>query len=196
MTKTNLLMVLALAMPACVVSGRGTMAVDTTPVAVYQAPPPPQAETVTMRPGFIWIKGRWNWQNGQWVWASGHYERERSGYYWADGSWQQQGNQWVWVEGSWQTGGAPMSGGGQVIVTTGGGSPPPSGNWGNSQPAGNWGNSTPPPTAASGQGGVASTSNVVVTAYPTAAPPPLRVESYGAARPGFIWISGRWDWRG
>ena len=58
--KTNLLMVLALAMPACVVSGRGTMAVETTPVAVYSEPPPPQQETVTVRPGFIWIKGRWN----------------------------------------------------------------------------------------------------------------------------------------
>ena len=31
--------------------------------------------------------------------------------------------------------------------------------------------------------------------YPTQAPPPLRVESYGQVRPGHLWISGRWDWR-
>ena len=30
--------------------------------------------------------------------------------------------------------------------------------------------------------------------YPTAAPPPVRVESYGAPRAGFVWIAGRWNW--
>ena len=48
------------AAPACVVSGRGTIAVDTTPV-VYSEPPPPQVETVEARPGFVWVRGRWNW---------------------------------------------------------------------------------------------------------------------------------------
>src|SRR4051812_46656901 len=33
-----------------------------------------------------------------------------------------------------------------------------------------------------------------VNAVPTAPPPAARVERHGA-RPGFVWISGRWDWR-
>ena len=33
--------------------------------------------------------------------------------------------------------------------------------------------------------------------YATAPPPPLRVESYGAAPGvGFVWINGYWGWRG
>jgi hypothetical protein len=35
---------------------------------------------------------------------------------------------------------------------------------------------------------------VVISAWPTAAPPALRVETM-APRSGFIWITGRWDWR-
>jgi hypothetical protein len=184
---TNLLLVLALAMPACMVSGRGTMSVRSEPVAVYQEPPPPQAEVVTARPGHVWIRGRWDWRNGNWVWVGGHWERERANYYWADGRWENRGNQWIWVEGSWQTG-APSGGGGVIVTTTtsGGGSPPP---------AGNWGNSSPPPVASSGQGGVRSTSNVTVSAVPNAAPPPARVENMGT-KAGFVWVSGRWDWRG
>src|ERR1044072_8297144 len=104
---TNLLMVLALALPACMVSGRGTMAVETTPGAVYQEPPPPQAEGVTARPGYVWIRGRWEWRGGQYVWAGGHWERERANYVWTDGSWQNRGGQWVWVERSWQAHAAP-----------------------------------------------------------------------------------------
>jgi hypothetical protein len=42
---------------------------------------------------------------------------------------------------------------------------------------------------------VQSTSNVTVSAYPTAAPPPVRVENMGQ-KSGFVWVSGRWDWRG
>lgn len=42
-------------------------------------------------------------------------------------------------------------------------------------------------------GGAAPPANPM---YPTAAPPPLRTENYGAARAGFIWVTGRWDWRG
>src|SRR5258705_4661087 len=120
----HLLLVLALALPACVVSGRGSLAVEATTPVVYQEPPPPQAEVFSVRPGHIWIKGRWDWRQGQWVWVNGHYERERSGQYWAEGRWDNRGNQWVWVDGNWQTGNVqppPTVGGAQGgVVVTGG----------------------------------------------------------------------------
>src|SRR6478735_6472357 len=106
MNMRNLLLVLALGAPACVVSGRGTMAVETTPAVVYSEPPAPQVEVEYSqhRPGYVWVRGRWNWVNGQWAWQSGHWERERAGYYWAEGSWQNRGGSWVWVDGTWQVG--------------------------------------------------------------------------------------------
>ena len=55
----HLLLVLALAMPACVVSGRGSMSVESTTPVVYEEPPPPQQEVITVRPGHVWIKGRY-----------------------------------------------------------------------------------------------------------------------------------------
>src|SRR5260221_202451 len=67
----------AIAVPACVVGGGGGGGVEAT-AFVYQEPPAPRVETVTMRPGFVCIKGRWNWQNGNWAWVDGHYERERA----------------------------------------------------------------------------------------------------------------------
>ena len=39
-------LVLVMALTACTASGQATFAVDTTPVVVYQEPPPPQREVV------------------------------------------------------------------------------------------------------------------------------------------------------
>ena len=36
---------------------------------------------------------------------------------------------------------------------------------------------------------------MVISQYPTAAPPPVRVETV-QAKAGYVWIAGRWDWRG
>jgi hypothetical protein len=109
---------------------------------------------------------------------------------WTHGRWERRGNQWHWVEGTWAQanidGGAGVSvtttttthethahdhhGGGGVVVTGGGGAPPP---------------------VTSGGVSVTPTNPM----YPTQAPPPARAESYGAPRAGFIWVTGRWDWR-
>ena len=99
--KRNLLVIIALAMPACVVSGRGSLAVDATTPVVYQEPPAPQVETVTVNPGHVWVKGRWDWRGGQWVWMAGHWEAERVGFAWNEGRWDRRGNQWVWDAGPW-----------------------------------------------------------------------------------------------
>lgn len=73
-------------------------------VEVDQEPPQPRYEEVVVRPGFLFIQGRWNWNGGQWVWINGHYERERAGYAWDAGRWEMRGNRHVWVEGQWRAG--------------------------------------------------------------------------------------------
>jgi len=45
-----------------------------------------------------------------------------------------------------------------------------------------------------GQGGFYATSDTAVVVESD--PPPPRVVVMPAARPGFIWVEGRWDWRG
>ena len=165
-------LVIALGLAACTVHGSGSMAVETTGV-VYQEPPPPQVETVEVRPGFVWIKGRYNWQNGQWAWVGGHWERERAGYVWTDGRWEHRGNQWVWVEGSWAVSSQPAA---TVTVVT----PPPA----------------PGPEVRDHRepvGVVSGGVTVSVGAYPTAAPPPVQVENPGV-KAGFVWVAGHWNW--
>lgn len=183
MTRNRLILALGLAVsagiaaPACTMRGSGYVGVQTTPV-VYQEPPAPQVETVSARPGYVWIRGRWDWQNGQWAWVGGHWERERVGYGYSDGRWERRGNSWHWIEGSWTVT--------TTTTTTGdpynnGGADP---NW---QP-----NSTGPAGGPNSRGG-----NVTVSGgmYPTQAPPPVRVENFGAPRAGYLWVAGRWDWR-
>src|SRR4051812_10221865 len=44
-----------------------------------EAPPPPRAEKIGRRNGFVWVTGQWDWNRGNWEWQAGHWERERSG---------------------------------------------------------------------------------------------------------------------
>jgi hypothetical protein len=185
---------LAAILGACTVHGSGSMSVETTG-EVYQEPPQPQVETVTVRPGFVWIKGRWNWTNGQWAWMGGHWERERAGYVWSEGRWERRGNRWVWVDGSWAVSSMPATATVTVVA------PPP--------PTATVTVVAPPPPPPPGPvvrdhrgegavvvtgGAVGGTAVVTFGEYPTAAPPALQVENPGA-KAGFVWITGRWDWR-
>lgn len=54
------------------------------------------------RPGYVWVHGNWDRDNGRWRWRNGYYERERSGYVWTDGRWSRSGRNWVWVNGTWR----------------------------------------------------------------------------------------------
>ena len=65
------------------------------------APPAVRVERYHSRPGFIWVRGHWDWRGDQWVWIPGHYERERAGYYYREPTWQQRDGAWISVEGSW-----------------------------------------------------------------------------------------------
>ncbi|HEX8110131.1 MAG TPA: hypothetical protein VF516_20515, partial [Kofleriaceae bacterium] len=67
-----------------------------------EAPPAPRPEPHDPRKvGFVWIGGRWDWQNGSWTWLPGHWERERVRMRWLDGRWELRGDHWEWIDGSW-----------------------------------------------------------------------------------------------
>lgn len=194
----------------CVVRARGQVGVASTTRVVYEEPPAPQPEVVTTNAGHVWIRGHWEWRNGAWVWAPGRWERERSGYAYTDGRWERRGNSWHWVDGDWVvtsstttvhtsgpvgTPGPDMSnnsGGVGVSDTPRGGGPPP-----RDRPR----DRDPQPTGTPGRDVSNNSGGVVVSdtprgggQYPTAAPPPPRTDSQGAARTGYIWVRGRWNW--
>ncbi|HUJ62024.1 MAG TPA: YXWGXW repeat-containing protein [Kofleriaceae bacterium] len=68
----------------------------------YDTPPPLREETVTYRPGYVWIHGRWDRDNGRWAWRGGHYERERAGKMYVEGRWRRDHDHYVWVNGTWR----------------------------------------------------------------------------------------------
>ena len=83
----------AAVIPGCYATGSAYVADDD--------PPPPRQETVTVRPGFVFIHGNWQRDHGAWAWHDGRYERERANQRYVEGRWQRQGNRRVWVEGQW-----------------------------------------------------------------------------------------------
>ncbi len=178
------------------------------------APPPPRNEKYGARRGFVWVAGRWDWKNGKWDWVPGHMERERRGKQWRPGKWEKRGDRWSFTAGGW------IDGGSAEYPTA---APPPprnenyaarrgfvwvagrwdwkNGKWdwvpghmererrGKHWRAGRWEKNGDRWSFTAGawiDGGA--------SAYPTAAPPPPRNESY-APRRGFVWVAGRWDWK-
>jgi hypothetical protein len=93
-------------MAGCYVDGQagvqGTVVAPAPVVEVDVAPPPPPpARVVEVRPGFIYVEGRYEWRGGRHVWVDGRYERERRGYRYVQGRWDRRGRRPVWVEGRW-----------------------------------------------------------------------------------------------
>lgn len=66
------------------------------------APPPPRSERPGARPGYVFIRGHWEWRRGRWVWKAGHWKRVRSGFRWVPGHWENRGDRYVWVAGHWE----------------------------------------------------------------------------------------------
>lgn len=92
-----------LAVTGCMVRAHGHVAAPVAVVEVEEEPPPPRVTTVEVRPGFVYIEGRWVRHGRRWVWHDGHYERHRAGYVYHQGRWDRRGNRHVWVEGRWNS---------------------------------------------------------------------------------------------
>ncbi|MDX2088548.1 MAG: hypothetical protein SFX73_11900 [Kofleriaceae bacterium] len=98
---------LAVSATGCVVRAHGYVRAP-APVAVVEIeeePPPPRVIVTDVRPGFVFIQGRWHRQGNRWVWREGRWERERPGSVWENGRWERRGRGHVWVEGRWRGGG-------------------------------------------------------------------------------------------
>ena len=91
----------------CVATVHGHVDGPVAVVEVQDEPPAPRYETIEVRPGFVFIGGRWVNNGGRWDWRPGYYERERVGYSWEAGRWETRGRSHVWVEGRWRGGGGP-----------------------------------------------------------------------------------------
>lgn len=175
-----------------------------------QPPPAPRSERVRARRGFVWVAGHWDWQNGAWAWMAGHWERQRPGKRWRDIRWEQREDTWVRVGGEWID--PPV-----YPVEA----PPPvraervrprrgfawvAGRWewrdgGWVWMRGRWVRHTPGKRWTDGRWERQGDRYVWIEgtwidlpAYPTAEPPPRRVERRRARR-GFVWVTGHWDWR-
>lgn len=66
------------------------------------APPPPRYQPVVVRPGYVWVRGRWELRYGRWVWIRGHYVTYRAGYSYRPGRWVRQvDGRYRWYPGAW-----------------------------------------------------------------------------------------------
>jgi hypothetical protein len=81
------------------------------------APPPPGRVYVVDRPprapvevagaipgaGWVWIPGRYQWQQNGFLWQGGHWDRvPRGKQRWERGHWDHSRRGWYWVEGRWR----------------------------------------------------------------------------------------------
>jgi hypothetical protein len=86
-------------------NGAGTVVVSGGQVVIWPTSAPPAVRYENpgaARSGHIWIRGHWQWSNGQYEWVPGHWERAKAGHQWHDGEWRNQGGQWVWIQGEWR----------------------------------------------------------------------------------------------
>ncbi len=167
----------------CVVQGR--VGVTAEPVyEVEEAPPPPREERVVVRPGFVWIRGRWEFRGGHWVWRAGYWQRARVGHVWEAGHWERRGNHYVWIEGRWVASG-------RVRVTPGPPSDVETRHHDSDEP------SAPPPAPRYERPGVRAGYVWVAGHYRWDRGSYLWVPGHWErVRRGWIWEAGHWERRG
>jgi hypothetical protein len=185
------------------------------------APPSPRQEKVAARAGFVWVPGNWDWKNGKWEWVAGRWERERAGKQWREPRWEKKGDYWELVAGAWIDGGpAPAPGYDRpreappsprqekVAARAGFVWVPGNWDWKNGKwewIAGRWERVRAgkqwrePRWERKGDywelvAGAWIDAGPAGLDYPTEAPPSPREERI-AARAGFVWIPGRWEWK-
>ena len=86
--------------------GYGAPGPGTPDGPVQAAPPPLQAEVMTVAPapGWFWITGFWTWHSGRHLWVGGRWEAPRRGYNWVPHRWESHGRGWREAPGRWDRG--------------------------------------------------------------------------------------------
>lgn len=105
LTSFALVAVMAAGGTGCVFRAHGHVGVPVAVVEVQEEPPPPRVYVTEVRPGYIFIQGRWTRRGNRWDWQDGRWERQRANQTWEDGRWERRGRGHVWVEGRWRGGG-------------------------------------------------------------------------------------------
>jgi len=71
-------------------------------IYVRVAPPPPRQEVVpTIRSGWVWQPGYWNWNGHRYIWVRGHRVRAHRGAHWVPYAWREDGGRWRMDRGHW-----------------------------------------------------------------------------------------------
>lgn len=101
-----LLGLLGLAFFATPLTAKTVIIAESQPyVVVQEAPPAEITEVITPSPGpqYVWIKGRWKWEN-RWVWGPGSWSiRPHPNANWRAGYWERHGHHHhAWIEGRWE----------------------------------------------------------------------------------------------
>ena len=84
----------------CVAHGRARYS---GAVVVRSEPPPPRTYYVEPRSGYVWVDGRWvfNDYSGEWVWYDGYWVQDRPGYVYVAGRWDRRHDRYVYVHPRW-----------------------------------------------------------------------------------------------
>jgi WXXGXW repeat (2 copies) len=99
-TRQNTLLVTLSLASALLLPG---MALGGSDIFTDVAPPPPRAERVPPRDGYVWAPGYWEWTGRFYRWVSGSYVYERRRAHWVPDHWDQVGNRWHYVRGHWDS---------------------------------------------------------------------------------------------
>jgi hypothetical protein len=70
----------------------------------HSAPPRPRAEyrAEMPGPGYVWVKGFWNWDGDQWVWIPGRWDRPAGvDVTWVDPHYFREEGGWRYEPGHW-----------------------------------------------------------------------------------------------
>jgi hypothetical protein len=96
----------ALLLSSLIVLGAATspaMARVNLNVDIGVPPPADQVEVVpTMRAGYVWAPGYWDYRGGRHVWVKGHSMRGRSGYHWTADRWVERDGRHHLERGRWE----------------------------------------------------------------------------------------------
>ena len=89
----------------CIASGSiATLAPVGASAEIYVrvGPPPLRQEVVpTLRPGWVWAPGYWNWNGRRYVWVRGHSVHGRRGHHWVPDRWAEDHGRWRRERGRW-----------------------------------------------------------------------------------------------
>ena len=71
-------------------------------IYVRVAPPPPRHEVApTVRHGWVWVPGYWDWNGRRYVWVRGHRVHARNRSHWVSDRWVEDHGRWRRERGHW-----------------------------------------------------------------------------------------------